>query len=62
VTHQTDASEKGTWVSLFHPPVETKLMRGFEGLDAGDQVRVELVGTDLERGATFSTEKTLRDK
>ena len=36
----TDASEKGTWGSLFHPPVERKLMRGFEGLDAGDQVRV----------------------
>ena len=42
----TDASEKGTWVRLFHPPVEGKLIRGFEGLDVGDQVRVELVGTD----------------
>jgi len=25
-------------------------MRGFEGLDVGDQVRVELIGTDVERG------------
>jgi hypothetical protein len=33
-----------------HPPVEGKLIRGFEGLDAGDRVRVELIGTDVERG------------
>ena len=46
----TGASEKGTWVSLFHPPVEGKLMRGLEGPDVGDQVRVELVGADVERG------------
>ena len=36
----TGASEKGTWVRLFHPPVEGKLIRGFEGLDVGDRVRV----------------------
>jgi len=46
----TGASEKGTWVRLFHPPVEGKLIRGFEGLDVGDRVRVELTGTDAERG------------
>ncbi len=46
----TGDSEKGTWVRLFHPPVEGKLIRGFEGLDVGDQVRVELIGTDVERG------------
>jgi exoribonuclease-2 len=46
----TGASEKGTWVRLFHPPVEGKLIRGFEGLDVGDRVRVELIGTDAERG------------
>jgi exoribonuclease-2 len=44
------ASEKGTWVRLFQPPVEGKLIRGFEGLDVGDRVRVELTGTDVERG------------
>jgi hypothetical protein len=43
-------SEKGTWVRLFHPPVEGMLIRGFEGLDVGDRVRVELIGTDVERG------------
>jgi hypothetical protein len=44
------ASEKRTWVRLFHPPVEGKLIRGFEDLDVGDRVRVELIGTDVERG------------
>jgi VacB/RNase II family 3'-5' exoribonuclease len=46
----TGASEKGTWVRVLRPPVEGKLLRGFEGLDVGDQVRVELVHTDVQRG------------
>ena len=46
----TGASEKGTWVRLFHPPVEGKLIQGFEGLDVGDRLRVELIRTDVERG------------
>jgi len=46
----TGASEKGTRVRLFHPPVEGKLIRGFEGLVVGDRVRVELIGIDVERG------------
>ncbi|HMK77528.1 MAG TPA: hypothetical protein VK568_15305 [Thermodesulfobacteriota bacterium] len=29
--------------SLFHPPVEGKVIRGFEGLDVGDRVRVQLM-------------------
>jgi hypothetical protein len=33
-----------------NPPVEGKLIRGFEALDVGDRVRVELIGTDVERG------------
>src|SRR4030042_6149452 len=44
------APQKGTWVRLFHLSVEGKLIRGFEGLDVGDRVRVELIGTDVERG------------
>jgi hypothetical protein len=46
----TGASEKGTWARLFQPPVERKLIRGFEGLDAGGRARVELIGTDAVRG------------
>jgi len=46
----TGASGKGTWVRILQPPVEGKLVRGFEGLDVGDRVRVELIGTNVERG------------
>jgi exoribonuclease-2 len=46
----TGAAPKGTWVRIFHPPVEGKLVRGFEGLDVGDRLRVTLVETDVERG------------
>ena len=46
----TGASEKGTWVRVFGPSAEGKVVRGFEGLDVGDRVRVELVRTDVARG------------
>jgi hypothetical protein len=35
---------------LFQPPVEGKLIRGLEGLDATDRARVEFIGTEVERG------------
>lgn len=46
----TGASPKGTWVRILKPPVEGKLVRGFERLDVGDRVRVALSATDVERG------------
>jgi len=46
----TGASVKGTWVRLMNPPVEGRLERGAAGLDVGDQVRVKLIYTDVERG------------
>jgi exoribonuclease-2 len=46
----TGASSKGTWVRISHPTVEGRVIRGFEGLDVGDAVRVELVRTDASRG------------
>ena len=46
----TGASDKGTWVRLLPMPVEGKLVRGFEGLDVGDRVRVQLISIDVERG------------
>ena len=46
----TGASSKGTWVRIFQPAVEGKVVRGSEGLDVGDRVRVELLDTNVERG------------
>ncbi|HEX3047671.1 MAG TPA: RNB domain-containing ribonuclease [Bacillota bacterium] len=46
----TGASGKGVWVRLFHPPIEGRLVSGFEGLDVGDRVRVELVDAEVKRG------------
>jgi exoribonuclease-2 len=46
----TGVSDKGTWVRLVHPPVEGKLVSGFNGLDVGNQVRVRLERTDVQRG------------
>jgi len=46
----TGASAKGTWVRIFHPPVEGKVVRGSEGLDIGDRTHVKLVHVDVERG------------
>ena len=56
----TGASEKGTWVRLLTVPVEGKVMQGFEGLDVGDRVRVQLTAIDIERGSIdFKTAGTL---
>jgi len=44
------ASEKGTWVRVFDPPVEGKLTDGETVLDVGDHVRVELKKVNIERG------------
>ena len=46
----TGASDKGTWARLLTLPVEGKLIRGSEGADVGDQVRVQLSAVDIERG------------
>jgi len=46
----TGASEKGTWVRILHPPVEGKLVHGFEGADIGDRLRVKLVSVNVAAG------------
>lgn len=46
----TGASGKGTWVRIVRPPVEGRVVRGYQGLDVGDRVSVELVGTNVEQG------------
>jgi exoribonuclease-2 len=56
----TGASEKGTWVRISRPTTEGRVVRGFEGLDVGDRVRVQLVRTDVARG--FIDFATVRQK
>jgi exoribonuclease-2 len=46
----TGASAKGTWVRLLDMPVEGRLGQGFEGVDVGDRIRVQLVSVNVERG------------
>ena len=46
----TGASDKGTWVRITGPTTEGRVVRGFEGLDVGDRVRVQLIRTDARRG------------
>ena len=46
----TGAAEKGTWARLLHPPVEGRLVHGFEGMDVGRRIRVQLIHTDVEQG------------
>jgi ribonuclease R len=46
----TGASEKGTWVRLLTVPVEGKLVSGFEGVDVGNRVRVQLTSVDVQKG------------
>jgi exoribonuclease-2 len=46
----TGASPKATWVRTLQPPVEGRLLRGYEGLDVGDRLRVRLIGTNVPRG------------
>ncbi len=46
----TGAAPKGTWVRILQPPVEGKLVHGFEGMDVGHRIRVQLIDTDVEQG------------
>lgn len=46
----TGASAKGTWIRVFQPPVEGKVMLGAENVDVGDKIKVQLVSVDIEKG------------
>ncbi len=46
----TGAAPKGTWVRLLTIPVEGKLVRGFEGVDVGQRLRVQLISVEVPRG------------
>ena len=46
----TGAAEKGTWARLLSVPVEGRLVHGFEGVDVGSRIRVQLASVDVQRG------------
>ncbi len=46
----TGAAPKGTWVRLLTMPVEGKLVSGFEGIDVGERLRVQLTSVDVQQG------------
>jgi exoribonuclease-2 len=46
----TGSSETDTWVRIFTPPAEGRLVATGRELDVGQQVRVKLVSTNVERG------------
>ncbi len=46
----TGAAAKGTWVRVFDPPVEGRLVHGYQGVNVGRRLRVELTHTDVQQG------------
>jgi exoribonuclease R len=46
----TGAAPKGTWVRLLQMPIEGRLVSGYEGMDVGHKLRVQLISTNVERG------------
>ena len=42
----TGAADKGTWVRIFHPPIEGRLLHGYEGIDVGNRLTVKLIHVD----------------
>jgi exoribonuclease II len=45
----TGVAAKGTFVRISSPLLEGRVVRGFEGLDVGDTVRVRLLAVDAEK-------------
>jgi VacB/RNase II family 3'-5' exoribonuclease len=46
----TGASPKGTYVRLFQFPAEGRVVRGAQGMDVGDKVRVRLTSVQIANG------------
>ncbi len=46
----TGAAEKGTWARLLTVPVEGRVVFGFQGLDVGNRISVQLISVDIDRG------------
>ena len=46
----TGNKPSGTYVRVIDPPVEGRLMRGEKGVDVGDEIEVELLSTNPQKG------------
>ena len=46
----TGVSDKGVFVRVSAPAAEGRVVRGYQGMDVGERVRVQLVHTDVARG------------
>jgi len=46
----TGVNKNGTFVRLLSPPAEGRVMRGEQGMDVGERVRVRLIHTDAAKG------------
>jgi exoribonuclease-2 len=46
----TGASSKGTYVRLLGFPAEGRVIRGAQGLEVGDKVKVRLVSVEGDKG------------
>jgi ribonuclease R len=46
----TGATPHGTFVRVIDPPAEGRIVKGEQGLDVGDALRVKLVATEPSRG------------
>lgn len=46
----TGAAPKGTYVRLLKFPAEGRVVRGAQGIDVGDRVRVRLISVDVAKG------------
>jgi len=46
----TGSADKGTWVRIFQPPVEGRLLHGYEGIDVGNRLKVKLIHVDVNQG------------
>lgn len=46
----TGNKSSGTYVRVLDPPVEGRVMRGEKGVDVGDEIEVELISTNPQKG------------
>jgi VacB/RNase II family 3'-5' exoribonuclease len=46
----TGSSPKGTWIKIFHPNVEGKLVKGFKNLKVGQKLKARLIQINVEEG------------